>query len=87
MSTQPALFELDQPRPAPVPGDDLTHVLMPCMGYACGESILTVRGHFVMGVYLEKDWDAIDCPQCRACGRDEIRAEMGRQQGRQAGAA
>lgn len=60
------------------------HVLMPCMAYACGETILTVDGSFVMGVHADQDWNAITCAGCRGYGREEIQTESRRQQGRQA---
>lgn len=65
-------------------GPDAAHVLMPDMSYACGGSILTKRGHFQVGI---RDWAAIDCAECRQYGEDELRAEMRRQQGRQADVA
>lgn len=59
-------------------GGCLTHVLMPNMGYACGETILTVAGHFEMGT---SNFDKVTCPGCRAEGIEEIRVRMRRQMG------
>ena len=60
---------------------DHTHVLMPSMAYACGGDIVSVGGHFQIGI---KKWAKITCPKCRACDPDELRAEMRRQQRAQA---
>lgn len=66
---------------------DVVHVLMPSMGYACGETILTAAGSFVMGVFHDSDWNAITCAECRATGREAIQYAIRRQQGRQAKAS
>lgn len=64
--------------------DTTTHVVMPCMGYACGGSILD-GGAFVIGPLPH--WDRVTCPKCRALGIAELVAECRRQQTDQAGAA
>lgn len=66
------------------PAERLTHVLMPCMTYACGGDIVNTGGRFQVGI---NDWSAIDCPDCRVFGEDGLRAEMRRQQSEQAGVA
>lgn len=58
----------------------LTHVLMPCMAYACGQNIVDHGGSFQVGI---NNWDAITCPGCRRHDPDELRADMRRQQGMQ----
>jgi len=79
-----ALFDLE-------PADDregdpnVTHVLMPNMAYWCGGSILTKRGHFVVGV--AGNWERVTCPECREAGPEVIQAEIAAQQGRQADVA
>jgi hypothetical protein len=60
---------------------DYTHVLMPCMAYACGGDIVSKGGHFQVGI---NDWSAVSCPDCRALDPDALRVEMRRQQGAQA---
>lgn len=60
------------------------HILMPCMTYVCGGSILDTPGRFQVGI---NDWDAITCPGCRAPGADSIVADTRRQQGSQAAVA
>jgi hypothetical protein len=74
-ATQEALFTVG-------PVSDLTHVLMPCMGYACGGDIVTKGGHFVFDPVGERG--KVTCPECRALDPDDLRAERDRQQGRQA---
>jgi len=59
-------------------GPGVVHVLMPCMAYACGDSILTKRGGFTCG---PSNWEKVTCPDCRAFGRDVLAAECRRQQG------
>lgn len=63
---------------------DARHVLMPNMAYACGGNILTKRGVFTVGV---SDWAKVTCPDCRAHGEAELRADIRAMQGRQAGVA
>ena len=80
--SDPTLFDLAPTRPAPT---GIVHVLMPCMAYACGTGVLEAPGdRFQVGI---SDWAAVTCDECRAVGIDTIRAETGRQQGDQAGAA
>jgi hypothetical protein len=67
------------------PTSDLVHVLMPCMAFACGRSILTDGGSFIVGP--SQGWERVDCADCLAIGRDELAAECRRQQSDQAGAA
>ncbi len=57
-----------------------THVLMPCMAYACGRTMLEAGCTFQVGIV---DWAGITCDDCRAVGRDELVTEMRRQQGEQ----
>lgn len=71
---QPALFDL-------TPSSSTTHVLMPSMGYACGQSMLDVGGRFTVGL---TDWDAVDCPGCRDIGPATIRTQIDREQRAQA---
>lgn len=61
---------------------DLVHVLMPCMAYACGEDIVTVGGHFQVGIV---SWRKVTCRACRAFDPEDLRATMRIQQGNQAG--
>lgn len=74
-TTQEALFTVG-------PTSNLTHVLMPCMAYACGGDIVTKGGHFVFDPVGERG--KVDCPECRALDPDALVVEMRRQQGRQA---
>lgn len=77
---QPTLFEVarrDDREVCPGP-----HVLMPCMGYACGGDILTKTGGFL---FLQPDnFHEIGCSDCAAFGHAALSAEIQRQQGRQA---
>lgn len=72
------LFEVDNREIAQGP-----HVLMPWMGYACGGSILTKQGGFVVGAGGD-NWPRVGCPACRALGQDQLVAEQAAAQGRQA---
>ncbi len=76
MTTSGVLFELDGREPTPGP-----HVLMPNMAYACGGSILTKQGGFVVGA--SGDFTLVGCPECRDLGQDALLAEQAAQQGRQ----
>lgn len=75
------LFQIDDREPTPGP-----HVLMPSMGYACGGSILTKQGGFVVGAAGD-NWPRVGCPECRAIGQDVLLAEQAAQQGRQEASA
>lgn len=76
-----ALFELDDREITAGP-----HVLLPNMAYACGGSIQTKQGGFVVGAAGD-NWARVGCPDCRAIGQDTILAEQQAQQGRQADVA
>lgn len=69
---------------SPADVDERVHVVMPCMGYACGGSLLD-GGNFVIGPLPY--WDRVTCPDCRAIGVDDLVAECRRQQSDQAGVA
>jgi hypothetical protein len=56
---------------------DLTHVLMPCMAYACGGDIVTKGGHFVFSPH---ERDQLTCPECLALDPGQLEVEMRRQQ-------
>lgn len=56
-----------------------THALMPNMAYACGETILTIGGHFEIGT---NNYTAVTCTDCRAQGIERIRWRTRRQQDR-----
>lgn len=77
MSAQPALEGLELRE-----GSDPTvvHVLMPNMAYACGGSILTKVGTFVVGA---RPWSRVTCPDCVALGESTLLEESLAQQGRQ----
>lgn len=61
------------------PGDpDAVHACLPNMGYACGETILSVAGRFELGA---RNWDKITCPGCRTWGQDYLLAISAWQQG------
>lgn len=51
--------------------DDVVHVLLPNMAYACGGNILTKNGSSVCGV---GGWTKVTCADCRAYGYDYLRA-------------
>lgn len=65
----------------------VVHVIMPSMSLACGYPILdALRAGDVDGLRRTTLAPGVDatCPKCLAPGLDGIRAEMARQQGRQA---
>lgn len=49
------------------------------MGYACGETIISVAGHFTLGAY---EWGKVTCPGCRVWGQDYLLAMSKFMQGR-----
>lgn len=67
------------------PTEPVTHVLMPWMRYACGRGVVEDGGHFIVGP--SQRWAEVDCPDCRAFGRDELAEECARSQRDQAGVA
>lgn len=64
----------------------VVHVIMPSMSLACGRDILAMyRAREVDGFRRTTLGVAgATCPDCLADGVDAVRAEMARQQGRQA---
>lgn len=79
--TQLALFDVAPPRRTDRrPDSDLTHILMPCMAWACGGDIVTKGGHIA---FLDQ-LDRVTCPDCLALDPEELRSEQRRQQGKQA---
>lgn len=79
--TQLELFSTRDTRPAWKRTEQPIHVLMPCMLFACGGSMLDrLHRGFVLGTNDEL-WATVDCPDCRALGQEAIRAASRRQQG------
>lgn len=67
------------------PTSSVVHVLMPCMAFACGRSLVADGGSFIVGP--SQGWERLTCADCIALGRDALAAECRRQQSDQAGAA
>lgn len=78
---QLALFDSEDDRPAYLRTEQPIHVLMPCMLFACGVSMLDrLHRGWVMSTGDEQ-WATVDCVDCRALGQEAIRAAARRQQG------
>lgn len=59
--------------------DEDVHCLLPHMGYACGENILSTKGRFEMGAY---HYERITCAGCLTYSRDYLLAISRWMQGR-----
>ena len=59
------------------------HVLMPCMGFACGRSMLDDDCQNDPWVLGSSEWHWVTCEDCRAPGQAEVSAEVQAQQRRQ----
>lgn len=69
------------------PPGDVFHVLQPNMGFACGKDVLAQpkRLHrMVIGGLSDTGWAKVNCPDCRAFGREALLGQSRRMQGLEA---